>query len=102
MDEYVENLQEHSSNLFYKWIKSAALIIISFPGVIHLVRTQNFPKTNISYPLIRTLGKFCVLTKWMTPYSEPLSFLSSSHQRQILRWSTLILQIIKPINKVIH
>ena len=23
-------------------------------GVIHLVRTQNFPKTNISYPLIRT------------------------------------------------
>ena len=23
-------------------------------GVVHLVRTQNFPKTNISYPLIRT------------------------------------------------
>ena len=46
-------------------------------GVVHLVRTQNFPKTNISYPLIRTRmriggggGKkcyffviFCVRTK---------------------------------------
>ena len=57
------------------------LITIKLLEIIHLVRTQIFRKTNISYPLIckRTFtykgqnvsffGKFCVRITWMTPNS---------------------------------
>ena len=44
--------------------------LIGSEGFIHLVRKQNFRKTNISYPLIwihTFFGKFCGSTKWMTP-----------------------------------
>ena len=41
---------------------------------LHLVRTANFRKTNIFYPLIRTrtcvFGKFCVRIKWMIPKQD--------------------------------
>ena len=41
-------------------------------GIIHLVRTQNFPK-NISYPLIRFFGKFCVLIKEIQLWNKVLT-----------------------------
>ena len=48
-------------------------------GIIHLVRTQNFPKNQHFLPpdahtyvskKCWFFGKFCVRTKWMTPFQN--------------------------------
>ena len=40
-----------------RWEKMRGKFWEAFPyGIIHLVHTRNFRKTNISYPLIRTRG----------------------------------------------
>ena len=76
--------------------------LISLGSSIQHVR-KIFRKNNISYPLIRTpkcwfFGKFCIRTKWMTPFK--ISQLLSSQEYLIVKQTKSFRILISPISSI--